>query len=55
MARKIAATVKALGLTRFQMKYSNGALPHAQMMDSIRLYGDQVIPMVRDLTAAKAA
>ena len=28
VARKIAATVRALGLARFDMKYSNGGLPH---------------------------
>ncbi len=44
-----------LGLGRFDLKYSNGAMPQAQMMDSIRLYGSRVIPMVRDLLAAKAA
>jgi probable LLM family oxidoreductase len=55
VARKIAATVRALGLGRFQMKYSNGTLPHSMMMESIRLYGEQVIPMVRDLLSAKAA
>ena len=37
------------------MKYSNGAMPHAQMMESIRLYGTQVIPRVRELLEAKAA
>jgi hypothetical protein len=30
-------------------------MPQAQMMESIRLYGSRVIPMVRDLLAAKAA
>lgn len=55
VARKIAATVSALGLGRFDLKYSNGAMPQAQMMESIRLYGTRVIPMVRDILAAKAA
>jgi probable LLM family oxidoreductase len=55
VARKIAATIGTLGLQRFDMKYSNGALPHGRMMESIRLYGSVVIPMVRDLLAAKAA
>ncbi|MDH6229522.1 putative LLM family oxidoreductase [Mesorhizobium soli] len=51
VARKIAATVKALGNTRFQMKYSSGPLPHEKMMRSIELYGTKVVPMVRDLLA----
>lgn len=55
VARKIAATVGTLGLGRFDLKYSNGAMPHGQMMESIRLYGERVIPMVRDLLADRAA
>ncbi|MFS0867370.1 LLM class flavin-dependent oxidoreductase [Microbacterium sp. 179-B 1A2 NHS] len=49
VARKIATTVKTLGLSRFDLKYANGTLGHDQMMRSIELYGTQVIPMVRDL------
>jgi probable LLM family oxidoreductase len=52
VARKIAATVKALGLARFQLKYSAGPLPHARLMRSIELYGSKVIPLVRELLAA---
>ena len=55
VARKIAATVKALGAERFQMKYSSGPLPHGNMMRSIELYGTKVIPMVRDLLAERPA
>jgi len=51
VARKIVATVKALGLSRFDLKYSNGTLPHEQMMKSLELYGTKVIPMVRELLA----
>lgn len=51
VARKIAATVRALGLDRFEMKYSSGPLPHDYMMRSIELYGTRVAPMVRDLLA----
>src|SRR5690606_25165097 len=39
VARKIAATVRTLGLSRFNLKYSNGTLPHELMMRSIELYG----------------
>ena len=49
VARKIAATVTALGADRFGMKYGNGSLPHEDMMESIELYGTQVKPMVLDL------
>ena len=51
VARKIAATVRTLGLARFDMKYSSGPMPHGAMMKSIRLYGERVIPMVRDMLA----
>jgi probable LLM family oxidoreductase len=51
VARKIAATVRTLGIARFDLKYSSGSLPHASLMSSIELYGTKVIPMVRDLLA----
>ncbi len=51
VARKIAATVKALGISRFDLKYSAGALPHEKMMRCIELYGTKVVPMVREMIA----
>lgn len=51
VAQKIAATVKTLGIQRFDLKYSNGPLPHEYSMRSIELYGTQVIPRVRELLA----
>ncbi len=45
VARKIAATVKGLGLGRFQLKYSAGPLPHDLLMRSIELYGTKVAPL----------
>ncbi|WP_040308014.1 LLM class flavin-dependent oxidoreductase [Afipia felis] len=49
VARKIAATVKALGVSRFDLKYSAGTLPHAKLMTCIELYGREVMPRVREL------
>ena len=49
VARKIAATMRALGVQRFDMKYSTGPVPHGQLLDCIRLYGEKVIPMVQDM------
>jgi probable LLM family oxidoreductase len=49
VARKIAATAKALGISRFDMKYSQGTLPHDKLMRSIELYGGKVIPLVREM------
>lgn len=52
VAKKIAKTAKALGVARFDMKYSSGPMEHAKMLKSIELYGTKVIPMVRDLLAS---
>lgn len=49
VARKIADTVQTLGLERFDLKYANGPQPHDELMDCIRLYGEEVIPRVREL------
>jgi probable LLM family oxidoreductase len=51
VAHKIAATARALGIARFDLKYSAGTLAHDKMMRSIELYGREVIPRVRDLLA----
>ena len=52
VARKIARTVRTLGIERFDLKYSNGPMPHDQSMRAIELYGTAVIPRVRQLLAA---
>ncbi|QYM77139.1 LLM class flavin-dependent oxidoreductase [Leucobacter luti] len=49
VAQRIAATVRTLGADRFDLKYSNGTMPHAQQLRSIELYGTVVIPRVREL------
>ena len=51
VARRIAATVRTLGLSRFDLKYSVNQMPHATLMRSIELYGTKVMPMVRDMLA----
>ena len=52
VAQKIAWAIRTLGLSRFQLKYAVGTLPHAQRLESIRLYGTEVVPRVRELLAA---
>jgi alkanesulfonate monooxygenase SsuD/methylene tetrahydromethanopterin reductase-like flavin-dependent oxidoreductase (luciferase family) len=54
VATKIARTVRALGLSRFDLKYSAGTLPHAVLMSSIELIGTRVAPLVRELLASPA-
>ncbi|MDT5322157.1 MAG: hypothetical protein QOD88_4679 [Mycobacterium sp.] len=49
VARRIAETVTALGVARFDMKYSAGPLSHQNMMRCIELYGTEVIPLVREM------
>ncbi|GAB3076716.1 LLM class flavin-dependent oxidoreductase [Nocardioides zeae] len=51
VAQKIAATVRTLGIDRFDLKYSNGPQPHAELLRCIELYGTQVAPRVRELLA----
>jgi hypothetical protein len=41
-----------LDLSRFDLKYSLGTLPHEQLMESIRLYGAEVAPLVREQLGA---
>ena len=55
VARKIAATVRALGVSRFDLKYSAGTLGHELMLKSIELYGREVIPRVRRILAEAPA
>jgi alkanesulfonate monooxygenase SsuD/methylene tetrahydromethanopterin reductase-like flavin-dependent oxidoreductase (luciferase family) len=49
VAQKIASTLRALGATRFDLKYGMPGMTHDQLMTSIELYGHQVIPRVREL------
>jgi probable LLM family oxidoreductase len=49
VAGRIADTVKALGVARFDLKYSAGDLSHEKSMRCIELFGTNVIPLVRDL------
>jgi probable LLM family oxidoreductase len=51
VAAKIALLKKNLGVDRFDLKYSNGTLPHAAMMRSIELFGTEVAPRVEALLA----
>ena len=49
VARKLADGIKALGTTRFHLKQSMGSLSHEATMNSLELYGTQVVPLVRDM------
>ena len=51
VAAKIVKVARGLDLSRFDLKYSNGTMPHEQLLSSIELYGKQVAPMVREQLA----
>ena len=52
VARKIVETVRALGASRFDLKYSSGTLPHPAMVRCIELFGTEVVPRVRAALAS---
>jgi probable LLM family oxidoreductase len=51
VAQRIARVTRALSLSRFDLLYAVGRVPHAQRMATIELYGREVIPRVRELLA----
>src|SRR5580765_5625363 len=51
VARRIAAVVGTLDLSRFDLHYAIGRVPHAQRRAMIELYGREVIPRVRELVS----
>jgi probable LLM family oxidoreductase len=51
VARKIARNMRILGVSRFDMRYSTGRLPHEHMMRSIELFGTRVKPLVQEMLA----
>lgn len=51
VANRIAAVIRTLGLSRFDLLYALGRVPHQQRMATIELYGRAVIPRVRELLA----
>jgi probable LLM family oxidoreductase len=51
VARKIARTVRTLGVGRFDLVYTSGSQPMSARLRAVELYGTKVIPMVRDILA----
>jgi hypothetical protein len=50
----MAASIRALGVGRFDMIYTTGSTPSADRLRSVELYGTEVVPRVRELLAADA-
>ena len=55
VANRIAAVVEALGLSRFDLLYALGRVPHEQRLATIEQYGREVVPRVRELLALEVA
>jgi probable LLM family oxidoreductase len=51
VARKIARTVRDLGVGRFDLVYTSGSQPISARLRAVELYGTKVVPMVRDILA----
>lgn len=49
VARKIAASVRAVGAERFDLIYTVGPQPVSARMRAVELYGTRVVPMAREL------
>ncbi len=54
VATKIATNMRAVGANRFDLKYAMGGLADDMLLTNIRLYGDEVVPLVRELSVAPA-
>jgi probable LLM family oxidoreductase len=52
VAKRIATSVQALSLSRFDLHYAVGRVPLEQRLATIELYGREVIPRVRELLGA---
>ncbi|WP_405110244.1 Atu2307/SP_0267 family LLM class monooxygenase [Paenibacillus sp. FSL K6-1217] len=48
VARKIIYLYQHVGITRFLLHVPHGSMPHAQVMQAIRLFGTEVAPRVRE-------
>ena len=53
VANKIAKSIKALGVQRFDLVYGGGPMPASARINMVQLYGEKVIPRVRELLAEK--
>lgn len=55
VARKILHLYEHVGITRFLLHVPHGSMPHAEVMEAIRLFGTEVAPMVREEAARLAS
>lgn len=55
VARKIIHLYEHVGITRFLLHVPHGSMPHAEVMEAIRLFGTEVAPLVREEAARLAS
>jgi probable LLM family oxidoreductase len=53
VAQRIAAVMRTLSLSRFDLLYAVGRVPHELRLATIELYGREVVPRVRELLAVQ--
>lgn len=53
VAKKIIKTIETLGIDRFMLHIPIGSMPHADVMNAIRLFGEKVAPKVREYFEGK--
>jgi alkanesulfonate monooxygenase SsuD/methylene tetrahydromethanopterin reductase-like flavin-dependent oxidoreductase (luciferase family) len=53
VAAKIAANMKTVGANRFDLKYAMGGLSDDALLATIHLYGNEIVPQVRELLALR--
>jgi len=51
VARKVADTIRTLGVNRFDLKYDQGLVQNSELLHSIELFCNKVVPMVKDMLA----
>ncbi|MFI6291442.1 LLM class flavin-dependent oxidoreductase [Nonomuraea sp. NPDC050790] len=49
VARKIAANVPRLDVSRFDLKFAMPLMPQREILEAVELYGTKVVPRVREL------
>lgn len=54
VAQKMAKSIKALGVERFDLVYGGGPMPASARLHMVELYATKVIPRVRELLAEDA-
>jgi probable LLM family oxidoreductase len=53
VAQKIAASIRTLGVNRFDLVYGGGPMPASARLRMVELYGTQVIPRVREILSSR--